>query len=597
MLLCLLLLLSLPLHAFQRAHSVLLFLPTAVGLLLRLLGQRLVPRLGEGLAKHRCRHGLLLDAFDLSLVVKVEFLIQVDLLRILLRSAAAVGRRVELSLLGRSHDLGRLPFQRFHVGLGGTSLGRLALHPGRVHAHAGGSRIARRRRDPQPRVALGLLGERLGVRLHGRLAVAHIVERLLREGRLHGALDPQHVAERVLVAVRDLEVVPLLPVLGLAPRVGELPSVAEDGARAVDLAQLLLHGGVGQRHLLRLLVRQALDGDLVDLAGARDTVVALGLFDVEHVHVELLLVRHGPRRAVVHAHRVAHEAVLLLELGVFEVELRGAVGGALGHGLLEEVARALELGAAVPRDELVEVAVPEGLDVRPVEGGDALLEDGEALLEVLVLLQERRVVEHDLRRGDPELEHAVVRGFGRLDRSQGLLEIEVEGPDLDALVHALGARHPLHHGVALARAARLHHPPPPHREAWLSRGPLHNRQRRLVRLRGTVGVALLGGHLGLPQLHLTPRAEDRREVVDGLVLHGTRLLQDLTAAVNVAVGLIELSKAQPERVGLAGRMLRVDGLDGLGEGLDHVARVVRVLVQLDALVPLGHVVRVLAQQD
>ena len=40
-----------------------------------------------------------------------------------------------------------------------------------------------------------------------------------------------------------------------------------------------------------------------------------------------------------------------------------------------------------------------------------------SLFNLLVLLQERGVVEHDLRRRDTELEHAVIRRLGRLDSS------------------------------------------------------------------------------------------------------------------------------------------------------------------------------------
>lgn len=60
----------------------------------------------------------------------------------------------------------------------------------------------------------------------------------------------------------------------------------------------------------------------------------------------------------------------------------------------------------------------------------------EALLPVLVLLQELRAVDNDLSVGDLELEQAVVDGLGRLGGTDRLLEVDVEGPELEGLEEA-----------------------------------------------------------------------------------------------------------------------------------------------------------------
>lgn len=52
----------------------------------------------------------------------------------------------------------------------------------------------------------------------------------------------------------------------------------------------------------------------------------------------------------------------------------------------------------------------------------------EALLKVLVLLEESSVVDNGLGIGDFELHDLVVHCLGRLDRADRLLEIRVEGP-------------------------------------------------------------------------------------------------------------------------------------------------------------------------
>ena len=54
--------------------------------------------------------------------------------------------------------------------------------------------------------------------------------------------------------------------------------------------------------------------------------------------------------------------------------------------------------------------------------------DGPAALYVKARLQEGRVVEDDLRRGDAQVQDAVVHGARALQRAQALLQVAVEGP-------------------------------------------------------------------------------------------------------------------------------------------------------------------------
>lgn len=108
-------------------------------------------------------------------------------------------------------------------------------------------------------------------------------------------------------------------------------------------------------------------------------------------------------------------------------------------------------------NEFGEVDVPDLESDGEGEELDASLVDLEGLLEILVLLQEGRVVDDDLRSshasarrrdatgegttdlsiGDAELEDAVVDVLGRLHRADRLLEIDVEGPELDRLEQSL----------------------------------------------------------------------------------------------------------------------------------------------------------------
>lgn len=59
--------------------------------------------------------------------------------------------------------------------------------------------------------------------------------------------------------------------------------------------------------------------------------------------------------------------------------------------------------------------------------------DLEALLPVLIFLEEVGVVDDDLRSGNLELKDAVIHGLGRLDSADRFFQVDVEGPQLDRL--------------------------------------------------------------------------------------------------------------------------------------------------------------------
>lgn len=98
---------------------------------------------------------------------------------------------------------------------------------------------------------------------------------------------------------------------------------------------------------------------LVDGPCGWETIVLRRFRNVDCEHLKLILIRHHLRPAVQNRHRALRQAVLLLELRVHQEQRLAELGRTLLERLLEEVARALELGAAVALDELGEVDVPE----------------------------------------------------------------------------------------------------------------------------------------------------------------------------------------------------------------------------------------------
>ncbi len=93
----------------------------------------------------------------------------------------------------------------------------------------------------------------------------------------------------------------------------------------------------------------------------------------------------------------------------------GELGRAVIEGLLEEIARAFQLLAAVALDELGQVSVPYVKHVGPLEHGHAALVGLEGVLEEVVLLEEEAVVDDDLGGGDPQVHQPIVHRFARLN--------------------------------------------------------------------------------------------------------------------------------------------------------------------------------------
>mmetsp|Transcript_9908 Transcript_9908/g.25487 ORF Transcript_9908/g.25487 Transcript_9908/m.25487 type:complete len:687 (-) Transcript_9908:185-2245(-) len=369
--------------------------------------------------------------------------------------------------------------------------------------------------------------------------------------------------------MRNLKLVPRRPELGVGAGVGVLPTKHVDGARAVHLAKLALEVGVAHAHLGHVGVGQRLDSRLVDVTclGHAEKLGRLG--NVEVVQVVALLDGHVLHGALVDGHRVAHQPVLLLQLGVEHVELVRLARGALLQRLLEQVTCALELGASEAGNKLVEVEEPDLKDVWVLEDAHAALVRLESLLKVLVLLEEGGVIEDDLRRDDAQLDDGVVSRLGAVEPAEALLEVGVEGPQPRVLVQPRlhgAARHGLLGSLGRGRDLR----------------PLLEHRHRL-------------SILFVPQLHLGPAHPDGGEVVNRLVRHRTRLAQDGARVAQVGVILlIEARKLEPERVRLARRLLRVDRLHGRRVRVNHLGGAPRE--ELRALEPLVDVVRVLAQE-
>ncbi len=69
-------------------------------------------------------------------------------------------------------------------------------------------------------------------------------------------------------------------------------------------------------------------------------------------------------------------------------------------------------------------------NVSSMTSGDLACTCLEALLEVLVVLQELGIVDNDLSVGDLEINDLVIDSLGAVDGSDGLLEVDVKGPQL-----------------------------------------------------------------------------------------------------------------------------------------------------------------------
>mmetsp|Transcript_50121 Transcript_50121/g.145341 ORF Transcript_50121/g.145341 Transcript_50121/m.145341 type:complete len:541 (+) Transcript_50121:926-2548(+) len=336
-----------------------------------------------------------------------------------------------------------------------------------------------------------------------------------------------------------------------------------DCPRPVDLSEQRLHLGVLDARVLDARVGQGLDGLVVDLPRPRLPEELGGLPEEDAVHLEHVLLLDRLRRAVEDGQGVPREAVLLLQTRVEHVQPPSKLRRGLLHGLLKEVARPLQLAAAVALDEAGEVGEPDVVHVRPAEHLDPALVDLERVLEVLALLQEPCVAEDHRRCRDLELDRRVVGRAGRGRGAQGLLEVHGQGPELGRAVQ------PALHGVLVELLRGLP----------LAHGPPHHRERLVV--------------LPVPQLHLHPLAPDGGEVVDGAEAHVRRLLEDDPRVLQVVVGLVELGEGRPERPEPALGLLRVHGHDRLGEAPDDPLG--RLPVEPHPLQPLVDVVGVLPQ--
>mmetsp|Transcript_8812 Transcript_8812/g.18856 ORF Transcript_8812/g.18856 Transcript_8812/m.18856 type:complete len:284 (-) Transcript_8812:727-1578(-) len=262
------------------------------------------------------------------------------------------------------------------------------------------------------------------------------------------------------------------------------------------------------------------------------------------------------------------QAVLLLQQRVLQEDGLCLIRGSLGQCVLKQVTRSLQLGALVALHKLLEVGLPDVAHMGVLEHGHAALIHLERVLPVLVLLQVQCEVEDDLRGGYAQLHDALVHGPSTLQGAQALLQVRKQRPQLQVPVEPL-----LHRQRALLL----------HRHAL---GPLRLRCRPPHQLQGFLEVLVA-------QLHLHPLAPHLGQVVHVLVSHLARLVKDYARVGQVAVALIELGKCAPQRVRLANRLLNVHRLDGLGVREDLLGGL--PLKQLDALVPLGHIVRVLPQ--
>ncbi|GIX65859.1 conserved oligomeric Golgi complex subunit 5, putative [Babesia caballi] len=406
----------------------------------------------------------------------------------------------------------------------------------------------------------------------GSLEPVHLlrVEVDLAVPRLHAAFDAQHLAEALLVAVQHLELAPVRPELLVLGRVAQLRAVGEDGPRPVDLAQPALHLDVHAAELARLIVVDELEALLVDAARLHDPVELGRLGQVELDHRQLVLLGGAARRVLEHAEAAAHQPELLLHvrvqkkqvLDVLRRDLPGVGGVPRVDALVEYLARALQLAAAVALDELGEVRQVEVVELGPLEERHALFEDAEGRLEVPPVLQVHGEVERDLRRDHLQLHHQVEGRAAGGHRAQVLLQVEAEAPQLD------GAVEPLLHVVGARLVPHVH-------------GLPHQLERPLEVLVSEV------------QLH--PRAPHRGQVVYKLEIPLHRLFVHPISAIHVALGLEEPGVRAPELRHPAHGLPRVHCSDGL---LVYLLRPLRVAPhELRVVQPVVHVVHVLLQLD
>jgi hypothetical protein len=144
--------------------------------------------------------------------------------------------------------------------------------------------------------------------------------------------------------------------------------------------------------------------------------------------------------------------MLLFEFPIHQKQRLAELFRTVLQSLLKKISRSLQLlpslhmVSTAPRkytsthvslDKLGQVDVPDLESDWEMEQLDTPLVDLETLLKVLVLLEESSIVDDDLSICDLELHDLVVDCLGRLDGADRLLEVAVEGPDLERLEQSL----------------------------------------------------------------------------------------------------------------------------------------------------------------
>jgi len=157
--------------------------------------------------------------------------------------------------------------------------------------------------------------------------------------------------------------------------------VGENGAGTINLAQFALEVGVAEAHIADAAFGEDFDGSLVDLACGRDTKGLCRLLDVEQKGILAAGGIDGFGGSVVDLHGVSCEAIVLLKLGVHDVQRLAQLGGAAIQRLLKQVAGTLELVTAIVRDKLGQVRVPDLKGDGVLERVNASLVHFESLLK------------------------------------------------------------------------------------------------------------------------------------------------------------------------------------------------------------------------
>mmetsp|Transcript_12936 Transcript_12936/g.23470 ORF Transcript_12936/g.23470 Transcript_12936/m.23470 type:complete len:251 (-) Transcript_12936:1655-2407(-) len=182
-----------------------------------------------------------------------------------------------------------------------------------------------------------------------------------------GPFHPKHLRVRVLVAMRDLELLPRVPEVAIALRRAVLCSVLVDRPCPVDFAQLALERRVAQAHRLEVLLGQLPDGLVVDLPRLCDSEQIRDPANIYGIHRSSLFRIHSLASAGQHVHGAPGQSVIFLVFGIEQVHSSSIGLCDLADCLLEEVAGPLLLLALVAVDEALEVCDPYRKGMREME--------------------------------------------------------------------------------------------------------------------------------------------------------------------------------------------------------------------------------------